>query len=91
MPPTVDQFMKVIMAYDGGSGELNVVTEEADDSLGRVFRGSHVGVLPSGTAEKRKSVIVAAIKFDKWLKEKGIKSTSLDEWLEYYGKFKLSI
>ena len=30
MPPTVDQFMKVIMAYDGGSGEPNVVSGGGD-------------------------------------------------------------
>ena len=52
---------------------------------------SHVGAQPSGTTEHRKSAAVAAIKFDKLLKLKGIKSTSLDEWLEDYGKYRLSV
>ena len=32
-----------------------------------------------------------AINFDKALKRKGIKETSLDAWLEYYGKYRLSV
>ena len=72
MPPTVDRFMQVLSEYDGGSGERNVVGGGGDDLFGRVFEGSHVGALTSGTTEKRKSAAVAAIKFDKTLKEKGI-------------------
>ena len=84
MPPTVDQFMQVIMAYNGGSGEPNVVSGGGDvvdggdgggcDPFGNVFEGSNVGAPPSGTTENRKSAVASAIKFDKALKQKGIKN-----------------
>ena len=95
--------MKVMMAYDGGSGEPNVVSGGGDvvdggdggdggrDPYGTVFDDTNVGAAPSGTTENRKYAVALAINFDKALKRKGIKETSLDAWLEYYGKYRLSV
>ena len=89
-PPTVDQFIKSLLEYDTGrSGSPEA--SGGSNLFGNVFEGSNVGAAPSGTTSNRKIAVSAALKCDSLLKQSGITPASLDEWLEMFGRFKLSV